>query len=375
MIDLEVYRKGAWALLHGRDPYGAGLPGPRLPYTYTPFSTLLWVPLDLIPLHAAMLLGTGASLVALFVALAVFSGRVLPWRVGAGEWLAVTGVLTAVAFFSEPVLQTLGFGQVNLVLMAIVAFDLLGPSTGRWQGALTGVAAGIKLTPLVFVLYLLVTGRRRAAGVAAATAAATVAIGGLVLPGPSRHYFTDLMWNSGRVGRVWYVGNQSLDGMWARLLGETATAHLLWLASAAAVTALGMWTARRLRSTLSEPAGVAACAVTGLLVSPISWSHHWVWWVLPAVVLAHLAWRTRSWVAAGLALAWSVTFYVGPFWFLPHVRTAPPAHAPGTQLLASAYVWVALGALIGTAWWAARSRGLPVAEEPAPAPSPRPATA
>jgi alpha-1,2-mannosyltransferase len=326
------------------------------------------------PLHAAMLLGTGASLVALFVSLAVFTGRVMPGRVGATEWLAAACVLTIIAFFSEPVLQTLGFGQVNLVLMAMVAFDLLGPSTGRWRGVLTGIAAGIKLTPLVFVLYLLITGRRRAAGVATASAAATVAIGGLILPGPSRQYFTDLMWNSGRVGRVWYVGNQSLNGMWARLLGETSAAHLLWLASAGAVTVVGMWLARRLRATVSESAGVAACAVTGLLVSPISWSHHWVWWVLPAVVVGDLAWRRRSWAAARLTVAWSAVFFVGPFWFLPHVRTSPPAHTVGAQLLASAYVWVALAALIGTAAWAVRARTLPSDEGAAPAGSPAPAT-
>jgi alpha-1,2-mannosyltransferase len=107
---------------------------------------------------------------------------------------------------------------------------------------------------------------------------------------------------------------------------------------------------------VGEPAGIAVCAVTGLLVSPISWSHHWVWWILPALVLAHAAWTRRSgWLAAATAL-WAVWFYVGPFWFVPHRNHRDYPHGVLQQIQSSAYVWVGLVALMVTAVGILRSR-------------------
>jgi alpha-1,2-mannosyltransferase len=278
--------------------------------------------------------------------------------------LAGASAIAIAAYFSEPVLQTLGFGQVNLVLMALVVLDLVAWRQARWSGVLTGIAVGIKLTPLVFVAYLLAVGRRRTAVVASASATATILVGLVVLPTPTRQYFLDLMWNPRRVGNVGYVGNQSLNGMWARLLPGRPVAHLLWLASAAAVFGLGIWTARRVHHRLGEPGGIAVAAVTGLLVSPISWSHHWVWWILPALVLCRTAWVRRSWGVLALCVAWTAPFYAGPFWFVPHLHHTDVPHGVGPQLVASTYVLVALVALVATATWLSR---------PSPTSAPEPA--
>jgi dolichol-phosphate mannosyltransferase len=228
-------------------------------------------------------------------------------------------------------------------------------------GVLIGVAAGIKLTPLIFVAHLLLTGRRRAAAVATTTAAATAVLGWILMPGPSHTYFLHLMFDDRRVGAPGFVGNQSLNGLWTRLMHGYAPARPFWDLSAVLVLVVGLWTARRVNARLGEPHGLAVAAVTGLLVSPISWSHHWVWFVVPALILAWEARRARSIGLAVVALAWSVPFYVGPFWLIAHrnYRAVPPV---GWQRpLADSYTLVGLVALVALAVWVqTTSRGDPV---------------
>jgi alpha-1,2-mannosyltransferase len=179
------------------------------------------------------------------------------------------------------VMQTLGFGQINRLLMALVLVDLAQPDDRKWKGAGVGLAAAIKLTPAIFVGYLVLTRRLRAAAVACATFAATVALGFLVLPAASRRFwFGGLFLNSERVGGVAYAGNQSVNGALVRLFGGVSQARPAWLAAALLIGGGGLllaaWASRRGEELL----GIATCALTALLISPISWSHHWVWVVL-----------------------------------------------------------------------------------------------
>ncbi len=349
MIDLEVYRKGAWALLHHRNPFSTHLPGPKLPYTYTPFSTIVFVPLAVLSLKVAIGVHTCVSLIALFVVCCILARHVDDVAVHPSRWLGLAVLLTLATYGSEPVLQTLGFGQVNLVLMAMILVDLAVLSNRRGGGVLLGIATGIKLTPLVFILYLVIQRRFRLATTAAVADVATVLVGAASLPRPSVEYFTRLMWDARRVGNVNYVGNQSLNGMWVRLFRSyPASRHVLEL-SAAIVLALGLWTAMRARERFGDLPGIAVCAVTGLLVSPISWSHHWVWWMLPAVLLLKAAWDHRSGWLALAAVAWTVPFYAGPFWFVPHKNHRDYPHGFVQQVQASTYVWLALAALVVTA--------------------------
>jgi alpha-1,2-mannosyltransferase len=368
MIDLGVYRKGAWAFVHGRSPFGTRLPGPHLPFTYTPFSSVVFAPLTYLSMHVAMVVHTFVSLCALCLSCWIVLERARPGRMAVSHLVALVAGAAVVVFFSEPVLQTLGFGQINLVLMAMVLLDLVALGSRRWSGVLLGIAAGIKLTPIVFIAYLVVVRRTRAAVVASISAAATVALGWVLMPGPSRTYFTSLMWNERRVGNVEYVGNQSLNGMWTRILHGDVAARPYWALSALVVGVLGMGVAWLVHERFGEPAGVATAAVVGLLVSPISWSHHWVWWMVPAFLLATEAWRSRSVRAGALAFAWSLPFYVAPFWFVPHRNHRTYPHGLVQQLAASAYVVVGLVGLTVTGVWLVRARrraAIPAAWSPA----------
>ena len=137
-------------------------------------------------------------------------------------WLVAALVIGAVAL--EPVWQNLSFGQVNLVLMAAVVADLTRPER-RFSGVLVGLAAAVKLTPLVFVVLLLLVGRRGAAGRAALTFLATVAVGFAVAPGAAASYWTLGLLDADRVGPPWLAHNQSAYGVLTRLLGESPSAY------------------------------------------------------------------------------------------------------------------------------------------------------
>ena len=146
--------------------------------------------------------------------------------------------------WTEPFLRTVYLGQVNVALMALIMWDLTQPDTRAsrwWKGAGVGIAAGIKLVPLIFIPYLLLTRRFRQAAVAAAAFAVTVAAGFIVLPADSAQWWLHgLFAQGGRTGFVGWEGNQSLLGLVTRLTGSAAAARPLWLLAAAVTAALGL---------------------------------------------------------------------------------------------------------------------------------------
>ncbi len=148
------------------------------------------------------------------------------------------------------------------------------------------MAAGIKLVPLIFIPYLLLTRRFRAAAVASGAFAATVAAGFVVAPADSaRWWLGGLFFNGGRTGFVGWEGNQSLRALLTRLAGSVAGAEPVWLAVALVTAVAGLACAALLDRAGHPLPGLLACALTGLLVSPISWDHHWVW-IVPGVAVA-----------------------------------------------------------------------------------------
>jgi len=195
------------------------------------------------------------------------------------------------------VVRTIYLGQINLILMAAIIWDLCQPdlrADGRrrwWKGALTGVAAGIKLVPLVFVPYLLITRRFREAAATVAGFAVTVAAGFAVLPHDSSQWWLHGMFlaDGNRAGFMGWAGNQSLRAVITRFAGSVAAGQDPWIAAAVVALALGLTAAYLLdRAGYPVPA-LLATALTGLLASPISWDHHWVW-IAPAVaVTGHYA--------------------------------------------------------------------------------------
>jgi len=200
--------------------------------------------------------------------------------------MAVAGVATAFAFTLEPFRQTLSFGQINIYLTLLVALDLLvlGRRGSKWTGVGIGLATAIKLTPGIFIIYLLVVGRWRAALTAIGTVIAANLVSLVIAPGETWRYFTALMWETSRVGFLDTTMNQSINGLIARMDSPLAPGRLPWLILAAAVVVVGFWRARRAALAGDELAAMTLAGLVGVLVSPVSWVHHIIW-IFPTMLI------------------------------------------------------------------------------------------
>jgi len=327
--DLEVYVYAARDLLAGQDIYQTQTPL-GLWYIYPPIAAVLMVPLVLGPYPLWQVVWTGLLVAAQNSVL----GRV---GVRRGWVLAVVSACVVVAV--EPIRTTLGYGQVNTFLMFLVFADLLPARPGQRrivpQGTLIGLAAAIKLTPLLFLVFLLLLGRRRAFLVGTVTFVALTAIGAVVMWQGTITFFTGLLGGDTKTSGPQYVGNQSLVGVTTRLLGAQTSATLLGLGIAAVVGLLALlvglsWWRRGEPGFAVALGGVATC-----LASPLSWTHHWVW-VLPLGAVAALSIRlspvTR--VLSGLLVLW-VSLCL-PLSTLPYGPGATEHYTVLQQLVANA---------------------------------------
>ncbi|WP_373287004.1 glycosyltransferase 87 family protein [Wenjunlia tyrosinilytica] len=339
MADMLVYRaEGAAAAAGGHDLYGLRVTEWDLPATYPPFAALLFVPttwLGLPALKVAVTLGN-AALLALLVHLSL---RLANWPAPHARRIAVPAAI-ALGIWLEPVFQTLHFGQVNLLVTTAVLWDLSRPDGARGKGLAVGLVAGIKLTPAIFAVHLLLTGRTRAGLTAAGAFLATAAVGLALLPSASVEFWTLRLFETGRVGKPWIVDNQSLQGLIARAL-HTAQPGPVWSAAAVATAAAGLAVAARASRRGDEPWAVVACAVTALLVSPISWSHHWVWCVPLLALLAA--------DAPGIALGATAVFLARTMWLVPHAGVLDLRLPWWQQPLAAPYPLLGLAFLARTA--------------------------
>lgn len=307
LMDLGVYRIAGTRVLDGVSIYDTPLSGHTRgvwEFVYTPFAALLFVPLVKLsgdPLSYAGGLGNFALLaVGVWAALAMLGYR-RDLRLAVFS-LPVAGLL----LWIEPIRQTMAFGQVNILLMSIVLVDLALPDTVRVKGVLTGIAAGIKLTPVFFVLYLLFTRRYRAAAVAVGSLAATVLIGFVVLPHDSATFWSGAFADPARVGVPQNPNNESLRGLFARTVGLDGGRNLLWLAVAAVIALACLLLARRLASSGQELLAVTLCGLTTTAVSPYSWVHHWVWLGALVIYLLHASlrrWAVLTWIGLAVTVA------------------------------------------------------------------------
>jgi alpha-1,2-mannosyltransferase len=302
-VDLRVYRMGGSAVLHGEHLYQLRLV--QLPFTYPPFAAVVFTILAAVPWTVAVTGLTVASVVALPTALYLVQRLPGPVRQPdrATAWAVALAAATA-AIWLEPASATLGYGQVDILLTAAVLYDLSLPEGARRKGVMIGLAAGLKLTPAIFAAYLLVTGRHRAAATATAVFAGTVAAGFAALPASSAWFWAGRFASPGHVSPVQDPQNESLAGALARTMH---TAHVLpaWLPLAAVVAVAGLALAAAAARRGDEALGFGLCAVTGLLVSPISWIHHWVI-AVPALLVAGLA-AGRAYRAGNVLAAVLVT--------------------------------------------------------------------
>jgi alpha-1,2-mannosyltransferase len=351
-IDLDVYRIGARVFLDKGDLYGVIPPtrdGTDLPFTYPPLAAVLLSPLAVLPLALDGLLATLSTVVLLIAVLRLFlrtAGLARP----AVNWV-VLGILPF-ALLLDPVRVALVDGQIDVALMALVAWDTLGGGVrvgGRHvHGALVGLAAAVKLTPAVFVLYFLVRGERRAALVAAGSFAGFTALGFLAAPNDSTVYWTHTVFQTERIGAVWYAANQSLTAVLARTGLPQHERTALWLALSLVVLLLAWRAMRRAVAYGGDSVALVFNALAELLISPISWTHHWVWIVPGLTVFADWARRVR--VSRAVVVAGFALFAVGPQWLLPHTGDRELRWALWEQLLGGAYVWFALSVLVMATW-------------------------
>ena len=365
-LDSFVYYEAVHQWLDGGDLYSwYANPGQHLwPFTYTPLAAWVIAPLTWMSYQSAtVLLIVATPLCAAVTAYAVLRRLAVAPRMARSlaPWLALIGVIAL-----EPFPKTMEYAQVNAILMALVAVDLfLVPECSRWRGALSGLAAAIKLTPAVAILVLLARREWRAAATMAGSAVGLTLLAALAAPAESWEFFTSAMWDPGRAGFADYSGNQNLKGAIARGLPES-TWNLTWAACSLLAVVAAWFLCRRLdrlRGAGGAAGGpgqddglilslqISVVMVLGLLISPISWSHHWVWCLPVLMSVAAAAWHWRSTALGVAGAAGFLVFVLAMQWWFPeqnHVEQNWPAWA---KAVGSSYTWWALGCG-AVLWWA-----------------------
>jgi alpha-1,2-mannosyltransferase len=288
-FDLKVYYGAIRYWAHGDgEVYDYLKPNTKYGFTYPPFAALVMLPMAVLPwivVTTISWVASGAATVAVLYWLVGPTIRARRWTM----WFSLCVGLELIAIF-EPYRETINFGQVNVLLVFLVVADLvllLEPDR-RWRGlplggALIGLATAIKLTPGIFILYLLAVRRYRAALTAAVTAAGATVLAMAVAPNASREFWTAAFWDTDRVGTLSFISNQSWQGMVSRL-DPAHPNRGLWAALVLATLAFWAWRTRRLARAGDLRTGLALTGVAAGMVSPVTWVHHLVW-VLPAVLL------------------------------------------------------------------------------------------
>nr|WP_280350674.1 mannosyltransferase [Nocardia abscessus] len=285
LVDLHVYVGGSAALLTDQlydFTYAEKTPDFPLPFTYPPFAALVFFPLHYLPftvVAVAWLLAIAAALYAVVhIAFELMFGA---QRLRTPQWRAATVGWTALGLWLEPVRTTMDYGQVNVFL---VLGGMLAVRSSRWwiSGGLVGIVAGIKLTPAITGLYFVARRRWGTVAWSAVVFGATVGVSFLIAPTEARRYFGTLLGDADRIGPVGSVWNQSLRGALSRILGHDVESGPWWIAAVVLVAALAFLAWRALAPD-DRLGTLIVVQLFGLMISPISWSHHWVW-LLPTVL-------------------------------------------------------------------------------------------
>jgi alpha-1,2-mannosyltransferase len=363
-VDLHVYVGGA-ATIGTSEPlydfvYGDKTPDFKLPFTYPPFAAVVFYPLHFMPFGVLAFVWQIGMIAALFAVVSV-TFRLL----GSPNPRAAMG-WTAVGIWTEPVRSTLDYGQVNILLVLAVLWAVY--STRWWvSGLLVGLAAGVKLTPAVSGLYFVGARRWGAAVFSAVVFAGTVGVSLLVLGDQARYYFTTLLGDAHRVGPVATVFNQSWRGGISRILGHDAGYGPIVLAALAvtAVLALAAWRAVDGDDRLGA---IVVVQLFGLLLSPISWTHHWVW-LLPLMIwLLHGPMKDAR-GARALGWGWLALSLVGVPWLLSFAQPTIWVVSRPWYLAWAGLVYI-VAALATLAWIAVTGRRSSRCPEPSQRPSP-----
>jgi alpha-1,2-mannosyltransferase len=377
-IDIDVYRMGGQAWLDNHPLYSHDAKfhtpiGLNLPFTYPPLAAVIFCPFAWLGMPAASITITLITLALLLVSTMIVLTRMDVWeitRVVPGPawlrrwWLTVL-IVAAATIWLEPIKANFAFGQINVVLMTLVLADCVPRRTPWPRGVLLGLGVALKLTPAVFLLYFLLRRDRRAVFTTLASVVAATLAGFALAWQDSWEYWTDTVRNTDRIGSASLNTNQNMAGTLARLGLSDHQRFLPWVAACFLVLALTIWAARRVLRAGEPTLAVICIALFGLVTSPVSWSHHWVWMLPTVVVTAVLAWRRRNVVMAVVSAAGVALMVWTPIDLMPkhHEVTAPLWR----QLAGVSYLWWALATLVAA--------GATIAVGAATAPAPRPSTA
>ena len=317
-LDLSVYRLGVQAWWHGQNMYGVLPPdsqGNHLPFLYPPFAAALFTPFALLSWHqviGGMLL---LSLLSLLVTIYLTAMRIWPDG-GVRGTILVTAVTLPLSLKAEPVWDTIWYGEINLVLMALVALDCLTPHPKWPRGLLIGIAAAVKLTPAVFILFFLLRKDFRTSVTIVISGAVATGIGFLTSWQGSMSYWFGSNSALHGVSGTGFIGNQSIDGALGRWGLPHHTQKELWLAAVAVVGVASILAIIKAHRRDNAPLAMVITAMFGLVASPTSWGHYWIY-AVPAIMVMvavaiqrqHIGWLIAA-IAASLVVAIPPFFYV-----------------------------------------------------------------
>lgn len=360
-VDMAVYRAGVQNFFSGQPVYSEPMhvADLALPFIYPPFGAVAMAPFAsrslsddaagnlMIVLSDLLLL---ACLYICFRAVVEPRHRHLVWPITAVAW--------AVAISLEPVKLNDSFAQINVIILALVVFDLVPRKRWLPQGWLIGLAAAIKITPLAMLLFPLVKRDFKTIVTAIVSAFAATGVAASVNWNAFVEFFSTKLLAMGTGGDFGvgtdYQSNSSLKGAIRRLYPsmDSADAHstlttVVWVLLALATIAAGAWIMHRLIVHELEVEAWLIGSIVMLLISPVSWSHHWVWLALIVPVFTYRAWINRhaTWVAGSLLAvltAWAFMMVTVPpkWWFGDQIDVWDmPVYQ---KLLVDDYVWLAL---------------------------------
>ncbi|MEU4691047.1 glycosyltransferase 87 family protein [Actinoplanes sp. NPDC023714] len=308
-------------------------PGTPYGFTYPPFAGLVMSPMAYLPILLVAIVASLAT-IATTALIVWWLARPILDRLGWNDRIG-WAIAICLGLLFEPVRETITFGQVNTLLLALVTADMLfGVARGRkWAGVGIGIAVAIKLTPGVFILYLLVTRRWRALLTSIGSAAGATLLAGALFPDESREFWTSALWDTNRVGLLHYLSNQSERGMLARLPLDVVESKI-WLACV--LVTLAVWAWRVGRAPSDVVGGLALTGVLGCLISPVTWIHHCVW-LIPALIRCVELGRPYLGISGYVVMTSHLTWW----W---EKRPRPPLELIGGNI----YVWFSLALLFWT---------------------------
>lgn len=316
--DLQTYYIAAQDVLANRNIYLSG--HTYFNFLYTPFTALLFTPFALLPIAvfkwSIAILSIFSLLLSCWLTLTFLGYKQRKML------LSATLFLSGFLLWLEPVQQTLEYGQINLILMTLILIGFRLREKPYLSGLSIGLAAAIKLTPAIFIAYLFLTRQTRAGMIALTTVVVTILIGFFILPASSQHYWHGLFLDTSRIGDAKLIGDQSLNALLSRMFGNEISAKPYWYILGVIFGIGGLYLAKRAYAKRHELLGILFCAFTGLLISPFSWSHHWVW-IVPLLIYCFQLTYAKQYYYGWLALLALFTLFG---WLTPLIPNLSSMH-------------------------------------------------